>query len=105
MTIRNVHERVIGLPIERARPLLASLASADDALWPHRTWPPMRLDRGLSVGSRGGHAGVRYRVEKVSDDVVGFRFIPRSPSSVATGSSLRSGAGGRWCGTSWWRNR
>lgn len=61
MQVRNVHRR----PITSGRvaaDLVDGLASSDDRLWPHDRWPAMRLDRGLEVGSRGGHGPVRYHV-------------------------------------------
>jgi hypothetical protein len=75
MRIQTVHSRSIAASAEAVGSLLDSLASSDDRLWPCRSWPPMRLDRGLSVGSAGGHAFVRYRVvEYEPGRVVRFEF-------------------------------
>jgi hypothetical protein len=58
MKITNVHERAI----PNAGALIDTLASADDRVWPRADWPPLELDRPLSVGARGGHGPVRYHV-------------------------------------------
>ncbi|MFB6520879.1 hypothetical protein [Streptomyces sp. NPDC056401] len=47
MAVLNVHERIL---------------RADDRLWPHGSWPAMRLDPCLSVGAKGGHGPIRYTV-------------------------------------------
>lgn len=74
--VTNTHERTVSLSAADARQILASLASDDDRLWPIDYWWPMRLDRGLTVGSKGGHADVTYIVESVEPDRVVMRFIP-----------------------------
>ncbi|WP_405619555.1 SRPBCC family protein [Streptomyces sp. NBC_01511] len=65
MAVYNLHRRAISAtartPEELGR-LLDSLASPDDALWPHDRWPRMRLDRPLGVGAAGGHGPIRYTV-------------------------------------------
>lgn len=77
MRILNVHERTLPAPIAAVGALLDRLASADDGLWPHEKWIPMRLDRALAVGARGGHGPVRYRVaEHVRGRRVVFEFEP-----------------------------
>ncbi|MFI9805867.1 DUF2867 domain-containing protein [Streptomyces sp. NPDC052301] len=60
--ILNVHERVIAAPAEAVGALLDRLSAADDPLFPTPAWPPMRLDRPLSVGADGGHGSIRYHV-------------------------------------------
>ncbi|GAA4924939.1 SRPBCC family protein [Streptomyces coeruleoprunus] len=62
MGVHNVHERLLPVGESEAGALIDTLASADDRLWPHGDWPAMELDRGLSVGSSGGHGPVRYTV-------------------------------------------
>lgn len=63
MEVLNVHERRFATPPSAVGRLLDGLASADDRLWPHDRWPPMRFDRPLEVGAAGGHGPVRYTVE------------------------------------------
>ena len=75
--IENVHERRLRASPEVVGELLDSLASKDDRLWPHRRWPPMRLDNGLTPGSRGGHGPVRYEVARYERGrLAAFAFSP-----------------------------
>lgn len=75
--IENVHERRLTAASEVVGGLLDSLASEDDRLWPHRRWPPMRLDNGLTPGSRGGHGPVRYEVARYEPGrLAAFAFTP-----------------------------
>jgi len=59
---RSVHRRRFDAPLERLGALLDTLSTTDDRLWPRDQWPAQRLDRGLEVGSRGGHGPIRYTV-------------------------------------------
>lgn len=63
--LRNVHTRVTDGTLADAARLINALGTPDDRLWPRDRWPRMRLDHPVAVGSRGGHAGVRYRVLQV----------------------------------------
>lgn len=76
--IRNVHTRAMRGDIAEAESILGELASPADKLWPRWRWPALLLDRGLQVGSRGGHGSVRYRVVEVEPRRVRFGFAPRS---------------------------
>ena len=62
MRILNVHERSFRSSPEQAARLLDSLSSPDDALWPSKHWPRMRLDKPLGLGATGGHGPIRYSV-------------------------------------------
>jgi hypothetical protein len=62
MIMRNVQSRRIAAPPARVGALLDRLAGADDPLWPSGPWPALRMDRGLSLGSEGGHGPIRYRI-------------------------------------------
>jgi hypothetical protein len=73
--VRNIHERRFKAAQEQVGPLLDTLASAADRLWPSSRWPAMRLDRPLQVGAMGGHGPIRYRVEAYEPGVsVRFRL-------------------------------
>lgn len=75
MKIENRHTRNLNKPKREAECLINSLASDHDLLWPHETWSPMRLDRGLSVGAAGGHGPIQYEVvEFCPGEKVTFRF-------------------------------
>ena len=60
--VSNIHTRTLSISLEQAAPLIDSLASKNDMLWPKNDWPPMRFDRPLSVGATGGHGPIRYFV-------------------------------------------
>jgi len=75
MKVINVHERELPTSPARVGALLDSLSSPQDALWPAHSWPPMRFDRPLSVGARGGHGPVGYIVEAYAPgESIRFRF-------------------------------
>ena len=76
--IRNVHKRAMRGDIDVAESILGELSGPSDELWPRWRWPALLLDRGLQVGSRGGHGSVRYRVVEVEPRRVRFGFAPRS---------------------------
>jgi hypothetical protein len=60
--MRNVQQRVVDADATKVGELLDRLASPTDPLWPAPPWMPMRLDRGLELGSSGGHGPIRYSV-------------------------------------------
>lgn len=63
MRINNVHSRVFAVDsLDAVGALIDSLATADDRLWPHESWPAMRFDRPLTTGATGGHGPIRYDV-------------------------------------------
>ena len=81
MRIHNVHSRELPAPVERAWELVAGLASERDELWPVERWPtiPIRFDRPLGPGAKGGHGLIRYDVERYEPGRrVVFRFAPKS---------------------------
>lgn len=62
MRIENVHAREYAAAPERLAALLESILDPDRSIWPSPPWPALALDRGLAVGSRGGHGPIRYTV-------------------------------------------
>lgn len=69
--ITNVHRRKVG---DGAGSLVDGLSGPDDPIWPP-AWPPLLLDRPLSVGAAGGHGPVGYTVEEYEPGRrVRFRF-------------------------------
>jgi hypothetical protein len=75
MRVINIHERQLNATAHEVGALIDSLASPEDALWPRQWWPPMRLDRPLATGARGGHGPIRYFVEAyTAGQCVNFRF-------------------------------
>lgn len=63
MAVLNTHTRSIPVPVAEAGALLDTLSGSGDRLWPGTAWPPLVLDRPLSVGASGGHGVVRYTVQ------------------------------------------
>lgn len=65
-TVRSVHSRDLPAGRERVAELVESLAGERDQLWPVERWPgtPIELDRGIEVGSSGGHGMIGYTVEE-----------------------------------------
>jgi hypothetical protein len=73
------HARRLAAPADRVGALLGTLGGAHDRLWPTDRWPglPLRLDRPVGVGARGGHGAVRYAVvEYEPGRRLLFRFAP-----------------------------
>ncbi|MEU6878771.1 SRPBCC family protein [Streptomyces sp. NPDC046712] len=63
MGVYNVHERLLAAKKSEVGALIDTVsAGAADRLWPGAAWPSMALDRGLTVGSAGGHGPIRYTV-------------------------------------------
>jgi hypothetical protein len=60
--MRNVQSRVIAALAAAVGALLDGVAGPDDPIWPAASWPRIKLDRGLAIGSRGGHGPIRYHV-------------------------------------------
>ena len=92
--MRNAHARRIARSATAAGVLLDQLASPDDALWPAAAWPALRLDRGLQVGSAGGHGPIRYHVSAYEPGRrVEFTFAP--PTRVVGTHTFRVDDDGR----------
>ncbi len=71
----SIHERNLRASIAQAAPLIDRLSSDGDVLWPSSRWPPMRLNRGLALGAKGGHGPIRYRLDAYEPGrSVRFRF-------------------------------
>jgi hypothetical protein len=63
MKVLNIHKRVIHQPKDKIAELLDTLASKNDKMLATHKWPRMKLDKGLQVGSKGGHGPIRYSVQ------------------------------------------
>ena len=74
MQVLNLHHQTYSTPKENVEKILASLATANDQLWPHELWPAMRFKGGLTEGAKGGHLPIGYVVEMKERDHVVFRF-------------------------------
>lgn len=58
----NVHERHLAAGADEVGALLDTWGSPGDRLWRSALAEPTAFQRGLEIGSRGGHGPVRYRV-------------------------------------------
>jgi hypothetical protein len=75
MKVVNVHTRTISQPKERLGELLETLATKNDRVLATDKWSPMRLDKGLTPGSKGGHGPIGYTVlEYKPGELVHFKF-------------------------------
>ncbi|GAA0036987.1 SRPBCC family protein [Brevibacterium metallidurans] len=75
--LRNVHQREVPASAEEVWALVERLGTAADCLWPSDRWPALRLDRGVAIGSKGGHGPIRYHVAEVEEGTwVRFAFDP-----------------------------
>lgn len=75
--VHNLHRRVLRVSMREGEALLRSLASHEDRLWPGDKWWPQRFEGGLTVGAKGGHGPVKYKVESVAARSVVYRFPSR----------------------------
>jgi hypothetical protein len=51
------------------------LATENDLMLATDKWPPMKLDKGFQVGSKGGHGPIRYFVtDYKKDNSITFQF-------------------------------
>lgn len=75
MKVINIHTRIINQSPNILLPLILSLTSKQDQFWPVEKWPPMRLDSGLTVGSKGGHGPIAYTISECDNtSCIGFSF-------------------------------
>ena len=75
MKVLNIHRRVINQPKEKIAELLDTLASKNDQMLATDKWPPMKLDNGLQVDSKGGHGLIRYTVQAYHQgELIEFKF-------------------------------
>ena len=76
MKVINHHERLLDTDMETVGHLLEDLASRKDQMWPKALWPAMRFDKGLVVGSVGGHGPIGYTIETyIPRHSIRFQFI------------------------------
>lgn len=75
MKITNIHKRIINQPQSALNPIISTLATKEDKVWPIKNWPRMKLDKGLQEGSKGGHGPIFYVVQKyIPNQLIQFRF-------------------------------
>ena len=75
MKVINIHKREIQQPKTEIAKLFNTLATDNDMMLATDKWPPMKLDNGLRVGSKGGHGPIKYCVtEYQPEKSVTFQF-------------------------------
>ena len=62
MKVINIHKREIQQSKAEIAKLFRTLSTDNDLMLATDKWPAMKLDKGLSVGSKGGHGPIRYSV-------------------------------------------
>ncbi len=75
MKVLNIHERTLDQPPSKIMKIVDTLATDSDQIFPWEKWPKMKLDKGLAVGSKGGHGPIGYVVSKYqSGELIQFTF-------------------------------
>lgn len=75
MKITNIHKRIINQAQSELNPIIRTLASKEDKVWPTKNWPRMKLDQGLQEGSKGGHGPIGYFVQEyIPNELIQFKF-------------------------------
>ncbi len=75
MKVINIHKREIKEPKREINILFNTLATKNDMMLATDKWSPMKLDRGLKVGSKGGHGPIKYFVtEYIPEKLITFQF-------------------------------
>ncbi|WP_341224955.1 hypothetical protein [uncultured Arcticibacterium sp.] len=75
MKIINIHKRVIQQPKPEFAKLFNTLATENDMIVATDKWSPIKLDKGLQVGSKGGHGPIKYFVTEFKPEKsITFQF-------------------------------
>lgn len=75
MKVLNIHKREINQPKYEVAKLFKTLATENDLMLETNKWSPMKLDKGLQVGSKGGHGPMKYFVTDYKEDnLITFQF-------------------------------
>ncbi len=75
MKVSNIHKRLINQPKSVIVRVFNTLATDNDMMLATDKWPPMKLNKGLQVGSKGGHGPIRYFVTEFNPEKsIAFQF-------------------------------
>ncbi|HRI01657.1 MAG TPA: hypothetical protein PK006_11435 [Saprospiraceae bacterium] len=75
MKVINIHKREIQQSMTELVKLFKTLATDNDMMLATDKWPPMKLDKGLQIGSKGGHGPIKYFViDYQQDKSITFQF-------------------------------
>jgi hypothetical protein len=75
MKVINKHKRIVQQSKAQISLLFNTLATENDMILATDYWPPMKLNNGLRVGSKGGHGPIKYFVsEFLPEKSITFQF-------------------------------
>lgn len=75
MKVINIHKRELHQPKSELARVFNTLATDNDMMLATDKWPRMKLDKGLQVGSKGGHGPIKYFVSKYQPEKsITFQF-------------------------------
>jgi hypothetical protein len=75
MKVINIHKRTLKQPKAKIEALFKTLSSENDMILATHKWSPMKLNKGLQVGSKGGHGPIKYFVSAYQPDAfIQFEF-------------------------------
>ncbi len=75
MNVINIHKRELHQPKSELARVFNTLATDNDMMLATDKWPRMKLDKGLQVGSKGGHGPIKYFVSKYQPEKsITFQF-------------------------------
>jgi hypothetical protein len=75
MDVINIHKRIIEQPVTEVATLFTTLSTENDMMLATNRWSLMKLDKGLQVGSKGGHGLIKYFVtEYQPEKSITFQF-------------------------------
>jgi len=73
--VNNIHRRIFKSSGPDIGKILTTLSSKEDKLWPKDKWPPIKFDKPLGKGAKGGHGPIRYCIEEYKPGIsIIFRF-------------------------------
>ena len=75
MDVINIHKRIIEQPVTEVATLFTTLSTENDMMLATNRWSLMKLDKGLQVGSKGGHGLIKYFVTEYQlEKSITFQF-------------------------------
>lgn len=75
MKVLNIHKRLILTSKDAVSQVFATLATADDKVWPNEYWPRIKFRDGLKIGSNGKHGPIHYEIVNYDpSSIITFKF-------------------------------
>lgn len=83
MKVLNIHNRNLHVPKSEVNNLFKTLASDNDMMLATHKWPAMKLDKGLTIGSKGGHGPIKYTLKDYKlENSITFQFDLRGFNGI-----------------------